>query len=248
MSDNKTSKKISDLAKVQNLRHVALIMDGNGRWAAARKMPRVFGHKKGGEAVRKICNYAAKIGLEYLTLYAFSSENWDRPKAEVDALMNLLLKAIKKYGKDFVKNEMRFMTIGNIEVLPKNCQDAISELKEKTKNFTKTTIVLALNYGSRDELVRATSFLLNSGIKKVQWTDIANALDTAKIPDPDLLIRTSGELRISNYLLLQAAYAELYFTDVLWPDFSEAEFQKALDEYSKRERRYGKTSEQIKND
>ncbi|MBS1485275.1 MAG: di-trans,poly-cis-decaprenylcistransferase, partial [Opitutales bacterium] len=179
--------------------------------------------------------------------YAFSSENWNRPKSEVSALMKLLVKTIKKYSGEFEKNEIRFRTIGDISKLPDECIEALEELKKRTQNFTKANLVLALNYGSRDELLRAISKLGQKKISAPTWEDVAANLDTAGIPDPDFLIRTSGEMRLSNYLLLQAAYAELYFTDVLWPDFNEAEFQKALDKYAKRERRYGLTTEQLKN-
>lgn len=227
-------------------RHVAIIMDGNGRWAKARGLPRLMGHKKGAEVVREILQAAAQAGVEFLTLYAFSSENWNRPKSEVDSLMKLLLSAIKKYSKDFVKNEIRLRTIGDISKLPQNCVEALEDLKQKTQNFTKSNLVLALNYGSRDELLRAIAKMSQKGIANPTWADLAQNLDTFGIPDPDFVIRTSGEMRLSNYLLLQAAYAELYFTDVLWPDFDKKEFQKALNEYAKRERRYGLTTEQLK--
>ena len=227
-------------------RHVAIIMDGNGRWAAERKKPRIMGHKKGGDAVREAIKAAGEMGIEYLTLYAFSSENWQRPKDEVDSLMNLLLTSLKKYAKDFQKNQIRFHTIGDISKLPKPCRDEIARLKKETARFTKANLVLALNYGSRDELVRGVNKLIESGKKDVDWNDIAQSLDTAEIPDPDLLIRTSGEMRLSNYLLLQLAYAEMYFTKVYWPDFTKEEFKKAVEEYAKRERRYGLTAEQLK--
>lgn len=227
-------------------RHVAIIMDGNGRWAKSKGLPRLMGHERGAQVVRKIFKFAAQKGIEFLTLYAFSSENWNRPKSEVSALMKLLVKTVKKYSGEFEKNEIRFRTIGDISKLPAECVEALESLKKKTQSFTKSNLVLALNYGSRDELLRAISKMNKKGIANPAWEDVAANLDTAEIPDPDFLIRTSGEMRLSNYLLLQAAYAELYFTDVLWPDFDEAEFQKALDEYAKRERRYGLTTEQLK--
>lgn len=228
-------------------RHVAIIMDGNGRWAKAKGLPRLMGHERGALVVRKIFKFAAQKGIEFLTLYAFSSENWNRPKSEVSALMKLLVKTIKKYSGEFEENEIRFRTIGDVSKLPSECVEALESLKKRTQNFTKANLVLALNYGSRDELLRAISKLEQKKISAPTWEDVAANLDTAGIPDPDFLIRTSGEMRLSNYLLLQAAYAELYFTDVLWPDFNEAEFQKAIDEYAKRERRYGLTTEQLKN-
>jgi undecaprenyl diphosphate synthase len=227
-------------------RHVAIIMDGNGRWAAERRRPRIIGHRKGGDAVRETIKAAGDFGVEYLTLYAFSSENWKRPEKEVKALMDLLLKTLKKYAKDFNKNQIRFHTIGDISKLPKDCRDEIVRLKKGTAHFAKFNLVLALNYGARDELVRGVNKLLASGKKDADWKDIADSLDTAGIPDPDLLIRTSGEMRLSNYLLLQLAYAEMYFTKVYWPDFTREEFKKALDDYAKRERRYGLTGEQLK--
>lgn len=222
-------------------------MDGNGRWASKRFLPRIMGHKKGADAVKKTMNAAREFGVEYLTLYAFSSENWKRPQDEVASLMNLLVDSIKKYTGDFIKKRIRFMTIGDISALPEKCQAAISEITEKTKDFRGSTLVLALNYGSRDELVRAVNKLKKSTEgRDATWDDVSAALDTADIPAPDLLIRTSGEMRLSNFMMLQAAYSELYFTDTLWPDFDKNEFKKALDEYAKRERRYGLTTEQIK--
>ena len=189
-----------------------------------------------------------ECGVSYLTLYAFSSEKWSRPEAEVSALMKLLVSAVKKYRQEFVKNKVRVLTIGNIAALPENARKAVESLKRETENFRKFNLVLALNYGSRDEILRAAAKLAESGkdLKALSWEDLASELDTAGIPDPDLVIRTSGEQRLSNFLMLQAAYSELYFTDVYWPDFDGEEFKKALADFSGRERRYGKTGEQIK--
>ncbi len=232
-------------------RHVAIIMDGNGRWAKSRNKPRTEGHKIGAKRVSEITEAAMRSGVEFLTLFAFSSENWNRPKSEIDALMNLLVISIKTHGKKLVKDRVRFRAIGNVSALPKKCLNAIEKLEEKTKNFDGRNLVLALNYGARDELVRAVRKISNSAKigeidpNKIEWEDVARNLDTADIPDPDLLIRTSGEMRLSNYLLMQSAYAELYFTDVCWPDFTAEEFSKALKEYGRRERRYGLTGEQI---
>lgn len=237
-----TPKKIAVRGSIP--RHVAIIMDGNGRWAKERGLSRVSGHKEGAKRVLEVFEAAAKGGIEYLTLYAFSSENWNRPKLEVKALMKLLLASLKKYGKLFIEKEVRFLTIGDISALPKDCQDALNSLKKQTENFAKSNLVLALNYGSRDELVRAVNKIEKKG--NVCWKDIAENLDTAGIPDPDLIIRTSGEMRLSNYLLLQSAYSELYFTNVYWPDFNAGQLEKALCEYAKRERRYGFTTEQLK--
>lgn len=245
MSFLKTASRKKEDSKSVVPRHVAIIMDGNGRWAKEKGLPRASGHKQGAQQVREIFKTAAESGVEYLTLYAFSSENWKRPKLEIKALMTLLLSSLKKYESEFLENEIRFMTIGDISALPSDCQKAIDSLKAKTSSFTKCTLILALNYGSRDELVRAVN-KIKSKKSDIEWGDIENALDTSGIPDPDLLIRTSGEMRLSNYLLLQLAYAELYFTKVYWPDFGEEEFKLALKEYAKRERRYGLTTEQLK--
>lgn len=225
-------------------RHVAIIMDGNGRWAKEKGLSRVSGHNEGAKRVLEVFEAAANKGIEYLTLYAFSSENWNRPKLEVKALMKLLLASLKKYGGLFVEKEVRFLTIGDISALPKDCQSALNSLKKQTERFSKSNLVLALNYGSRDELVRAVNKIEKRG--NIGWGDIAENLDTAGIPDPDLVIRTSGEMRLSNYLLLQSAYSELYFTNVYWPDFNADQLEKALREYAKRERRYGFTTEQLK--
>lgn len=234
-------------------RHIAIIMDGNGRWAKQRGKTRIQGHKQGAEQIRKVLAAARELGVKYLTLYAFSSENWNRPKTEVSALMHLLEASLKSGERDFVENKIRFETIGDISALPDYCRKAIEKVKNSTKDFSEQTLVLALNYGSRDEISRAVKSLARDAAdgkispEGVSWREIEKRLDTAKgaIPDPDLIIRTSGEQRLSNYLMLQGAYAELYFTDVNWPDFGGEELCKAVAEYAKRERRYGLTSEQI---
>lgn len=234
-------------------RHTAIIMDGNGRWAKQRGKTRIQGHKQGAEQIRKVLAAARELGVEYLTLYAFSSENWNRPKTEVSALMRLLEASLKSGERDFVENKIRFETIGDISALPDYCRKAIEKVKNSTKDFSEQTLVLALNYGSRDEIARAVKSLVRDAAdgkispENVSWDEISKRLDTAAggIPDPDLIIRTSGEQRLSNYLMLQGAYAELYFTDVNWPDFGGEELRKAVAEYAKRERRYGLTSEQI---
>lgn len=231
--------------------HVAIIMDGNGRWAKERGKPRIFGHNEGAKKIREVVSAANKAGVKFLTLYAFSSENWNRPKDEVNALMGLLMTSIVEYGKELEQNKVRFMTIGDISALPEDCVKAISNLKEKTKNLKNGTLVLALNYGSRVEITKAVTVIARKAASgqinpaDISWNTIAEHLDTAQIPDPDLIIRTSGEQRLSNYLLLQSAYSELYFTDVYWPDFGENEFLKAIDDYKNRERRYGKTADQL---
>ncbi len=234
-------------------RHIAIIMDGNGRWAKQRGKTRIQGHKQGAEQIRKVLAAARELGVKYLTLYAFSSENWNRPKTEVSALMRLLEASLKSGERDFVENKIRFETIGDISALPDYCRKAIEKVKHSTANFSEQTLVLALNYGSRDEIARAVKSLARDAAdgkispESVSWEEIEKRLDTAKggIPDPDLIIRTSGEQRLSNYLMLQGAYAELYFTDVNWPDFGGEELRRAVAEYAKRERRYGLTSEQI---
>ncbi len=226
-------------------------MDGNGRWAKERDKPRIEGHHQGAKQIEQVLSAARDCGVKYITLYAFSSENWNRPKDEVEALMSLLLQSLKDNRKNFIEDKLRFKTIGNIEELPENCVKEIKALEEATKNFDKQTLILALNYGSRDELSRAVSGLAKDVIsgkispEGIDYNAISQRLDTAEIPDPDLLIRTSGEMRLSNYLLLQAAYAELYFTKVYWPDFGREEFFKAIEEYQQRERRYGLTGDQL---
>ena len=244
---------MNDIDKSANLpNHVAIIMDGNGRWAKERGKPRIDGHIEGSKRISDVLSAASECGVKYLTLYAFSSENWNRPKDEVEALMDLLKSTIKEHGKDFLQNKIRFRTIGNISQLPKDCAELIDDLAERTKNFDSATLILALNYGSRDEICRAVKNIVKDASNKkiseqdIDWTSVSSYLDTAGIPDPDLMIRTSGEMRLSNYLMMQAAYAELYFTKTYWPDFDKEEFIKAVKEYQRRERRYGLTTDQLK--
>ena len=233
-------------------RHVAIIMDGNGRWAKKRGLPRIEGHRRGVEAVRTATYAARDLGVKMLTLYAFSAENWNRPKDEVGALMGLLELYLKKEFETFVRDKVRLRTIGRTEGLPAGVQRQLSATIEKTKGFTDYTLVLALNYGSRTELVDAAlayGAALEKGREKpgeLSWEAFAKYLYTADMPDPDLVIRTSGETRVSNFLLMQAAYAEFFFTPVLWPDFTKDNLKAALDDYARRERRYGLTSEQLK--
>ncbi len=234
-------------------KHVAIIMDGNGRWAKKQGFKRVFGHKKGVEAVRQTLEAATELGIETLTLFAFSTENWNRPKFEIDTLMNLLVSSLKKEIKTFQKNNVKLQTIGNIEMLPKKAQRELKESIELTKNNTKIILNLALNYGAREEIINATKIIskkiVNNDLKieEIDENIINSHLYTFNLPNVDFLIRTSGEKRISNFLLWQIAYAELYFTDVLWPDFNKEEFYEAILNYQSRERRFGKTSEQIEN-
>lgn len=232
-------------------KHIAVIMDGNGRWAKRQGKPRVFGHRNGVKSVREVTEAAAEIGIEYLTLYAFSTENWNRPKFEVDALMSLLVQTIKKEVKTLNENNIRLHSIGDLSKLPSKSQKALLEAIEDTKGNTRMTLVLALNYSARWEITKAVkdlSSLVQKGdlnLDEIDNDKVADALSTKGIPDPELLIRTSGETRISNFLLWQIAYSELYFTTTLWPDFRKENLYKAIIDFQNRERRFGKTSEQI---
>lgn len=233
-------------------KHLAIIMDGNGRWAKQKGMLRAFGHENGTKAVRTTVETCAKLGIENLTLYAFSTENWNRPKLEVDTLMKLLINSLKNELKTLTENNIKLNTIGNFEKLPASAQKELSQVISKTKDNTRMTLTLALSYGSREEIISAVksiSSIVKNNIISIDAIDesiINQHLYTQNLPDVDLLIRTSGEHRISNFLLWQIAYAELYFTDVLWPDFREKDLYEAIISYQKRERRFGKTSEQIK--
>jgi len=233
-------------------KHLAIIMDGNGRWAKQQGFLRAFGHENGTKSVKETIKTCAKIGIEFLTLYAFSTENWNRPKLEVDALMKILINSLRKELTTLQENNIKLNAIGNLEKLPKSAQKELMDVIEKTKNNTRLTLTLALSYGSREELVNAIKIISNKvknniiSIDSLDDSIINEHLYTQNLPDVDLLIRTSGEHRISNFLLWQIAYAELYFTDVLWPDFKEQDLYEAIISYQKRERRFGKTSEQIK--
>ena len=230
--------------------HVAIILDGNGRWAKAKGMPRNYGHAQGSKNVEKICEEAWRMGIKYLTVYAFSTENWNRPKEEVNALMKLLRNYMKTCLKTAAKNDMKVRVIGDITKLDEDIQKRILELEEATKNNGGLNFQIAINYGSRDEITRAVRTLAED-VKEgklmpeeVNEACIERYLDTHDIPDPDLLIRTSGEQRLSNYLLWQLAYTEVYFTDVPWPDFSKQELEKAIEQYNRRDRRYGGVKEE----
>ena len=233
-------------------KHLAIIMDGNGRWAKNQGMLRVFGHEKGTKSVKQTVESCAKLGIEFLTLYAFSTENWNRPKIEVDTLMKLLVSALKKELKTLQSNNIKLDAIGNLDNLPTGVRKELTEVIEKTKTNNRMTLTLALSYGSRDEIINAVKIISEKvknniiSVDAIEESIINQHLYTQNMPDVDLLIRTSGEHRISNFLLWQIAYAEFYFTDVLWPDFNEEELHKALLSYQKRERRFGKTSEQIR--
>lgn len=224
-------------SKAHKPRHVAIIMDGNGRWAKKRMLPRALGHKKGVETVRDIVRAAGDLGLEVLSLYAFSSENWKRPEDEINDLMGLLRSFIKSDIDEFASNNVRLKIIGNYKALAPDIVELIEDAMARTASNTRTTLVVALNYGSQDELARAATAAAGQGAITAEAIE-AN-LDTADLPPLDLLIRTSGEQRLSNFMLWQAAYAELWFTDTLWPDFTKAELTKALTDFEGRERRYG---------
>lgn len=227
--------------------HIAITMDGNGRWARSRGKLRVFGHRNGVKAVRDTVEAAAEIGIKFLTLYAFSTENWDRPESEVNALMTLLVSAINNETKTLMDNNIKLSTIGATQNLPQNAKKQLIEAIEKTKNNNKMTLILALSYSGKWEILNAVKELIKKRInpKNLNEQLFQQYLTTKNVPDPELLIRTSGEHRISNFLLWQIAYTELYFTETLWPDFRKDDFKKAIIDYQNRERRFGKTAEQI---
>lgn len=242
------------LPSIDSLRlpkHIAIIMDGNGRWAKERGQDRIYGHHEGVKSVRDIVNACGEIGVDYLTLYAFSTENWNRPKAEVDALMELLVNTLRKEIEELHKNNVKMHVIGDIESLPTICQKELNEAKDITANNTGVNLILALSYSSRWEIVEATKAIAKEVAQgkmtpeEIDETVFRKHLNTSEFPDPELMIRTSGETRISNYLLFQLAYAELYFTNTHWPDFRKPQLIEAIINYQQRERRFGKTSEQI---
>ena len=228
--------------------HISIIMDGNGRWAKKNSLPRISGHKKGIGSVRAITKKCDEIGIKYLSLYTFSSENWKRPRSEVKALMRLLLTTIRHEIKDLNKNNVRLMTIGNLNDLPDDAKKGMEEGLELTKNNSGLNLILALSYGSRNEILRMvksiTAKVMDGDISpnKIKESDIISELDTSNIPDPDLLIRTGGEFRLSNFLLWQIAYSEIYVTEKYWPEFRENELLKAIEDYQSRDRRFGKVS------
>lgn len=231
--------------------HVAIIMDGNGRWAKQKGKPRVFGHQSAVKAVRAATEAAAQVGVKYLTLYAFSAENWNRPKAEVEALMTLLSKTIDSEINTLTKNNIKLKTIGELSLLPNAIQQKIEWAKQQTQHCTGLVLNIAISYGSRHEIMSAVKNIANDiskgnfDISSLTTEKFEEYLYTSEMPDPDLLIRTSGEFRISNFLLWQIAYSELYFTKVLWPDFTKDEFFNAIIDYQNRERRFGKISDQL---
>ena len=245
------SVSLKDINKDNVPTHVAVIMDGNGRWAKQKGKFRIFGHRSAITSVRETVEAAAEAGVKYLTLYAFSTENWKRPKAEVTALMNLLVDSLNKELSTLDKNNIRLKTIGDTDQLPRNCKKTLLQTIDATKNNTHMTLILALSYSAQWEMVEAVKRIAEKVNKKeikiedIDSNTISNHLCTVGIPDPELMIRTSGEHRISNFLLWQLSYAELYFTDKLWPDFRKEDFFTALVNFQKRERRFGLTSEQL---
>ena len=249
------NRKMSLLDKIDitNLpKHLAIIMDGNGRWAKKQGLLRALGHESGTKSVKANIKTCARLGIENLTLYAFSTENWNRPKLEVDTLMKILVRSLKKELKTLQDNNIKLNTIGNLDKLPNSAQKELLDVIDKTKDNTRMTLTLALSYGSREEIVNVVRNIADKvknniiSIDSIDDSIINEHLYTRNLPEVDLLIRTSGEHRISNFLLWQIAYAELYFTDILWPDFKEEDLYEAIISYQKRERRFGKTSEQIK--
>ena len=227
-------------------RHVAVIMDGNGRWAEGRGLPRKAGHRAGAESAREAVDACLEKGIEFLTLYAFSSENWNRPQKEINSLMKLLEQFLKTKGKEFRKKNVRLKTIGRTHLLPDSCRQKLAKVIEETSSNTKLTVVLALSYGSREEITDATRRIAEKAAqgeidpKQIHENTIVEHLDTSEFPDPDFLIRTSGELRLSNFLLWQLSYAEIFITKKNWPDFRKSDFYEALEIYSRRRRRFGR--------
>ena len=226
--------------------HVAITMDGNGRWAKRKGRYRVFGHQNGVKAVRESVEYAVELGIKYLTLYAFSIENWNRPNNEITALMTLLVSTINKEKKTLMENEVSLNVIGDTDKLPDNCKKQLNQAIKETAGNQRMKLILALSYGGRWDIVNAVNKILKEKIESVSEKVFKQYLATKNVPDPELLIRTSGEYRISNFLLWQIAYSELYFTDTLWPDFRKEDFEKAILDYQNRERRFGKTTDQVK--
>ncbi len=219
--------------------HIAFIMDGNGRWATRRGLPRNAGHKAGVKAIEKTIDACVKYGVKYATFFAFSTENWKRSKDEIDGIFKLLRDYIAKEDNLFVKKQIRLNSIGVLDPFPEDLKQSLEKTKKETQNYDKLTVTFALNYGGRDDIVRAVNALIKEGKKEITDKELLDMLDTKSLPEPDFVLRTSGENRISNFMLFQMAYSELYFPKVLWPDFDEKHLQKALKVYAKRDRRYG---------
>ena len=238
---------IEQIDKTRVPQHVAIIMDGNGRWAMKQKHERIFGHQNAMTAVRQATEAAVQLGVKYLTLYTFSTENWNRPQSEINGLMELLIKAVREETKTLMDNNVRLQTIGDLGRIPERSRSRLQECIDKTAGNTGTTLILALSYSSRWEIAEALKKICREGLKPEEVTEetLRRYLTTADYPDPDLLIRTGGELRISNFLLWQMAYTEFYFTDLLWPDFRHEHFYDAVLDYQQRQRRFGKTEAQV---
>ncbi len=232
--------EIKELVKTSNLTHIAFIMDGNRRWAKERNLPSMMGHKKGVEALKKVVKAAHKFGIKYLTMYAFSTENWNRKKEEVDFLMNLLANTIKNELNELFDNGVKLSFIGNLSALNKNLQNILYDAVEKTKNNKGVNLQIAINYGARDEIVHAVNNIIKSGVREINVETFEQFLYTKNLPSPDLLIRTGGEMRVSNYLLWQIAYSEFYITKKYWPEFDEEALIDSIKEFSERQRRYGR--------
>ncbi len=253
-SNSTEDQKLQEKLKLKgNLpKHIAIIMDGNGRWAKKRGLPRVAGHSEGVKSVRDIVEACAQLGIEYLTLFAFSTENWRRPREEVSTLMKLLLRTLKTETDELHKNNIRLRMIGDFESLPEEVQNQLKEAIKKTENNTRLNLILALSYSGRWDILQAvkkiSSDIANKKLRKSEIDEniFKKYLSTSEFPEPDLLIRTSGEMRVSNFLLWEIAYTELYVTETLWPDFRRKELYKAIEDYQKRERKFGLVSEQIK--
>lgn len=235
----KAKVEVNDLNYDAMPKHIAIIMDGNGRWAKKRGLPRTLGHKAGVEAIRGIVKECNKLGIKYLTLYAFSTENWVRPQDEVNALMNLLVEYLKNEFEELNSNNVVINHIGDISKLPKKCQDELISAYNKTKNNTGVVLNLALNYGGRNEIVSAVNEMLKNNIKSITEEEFNKYLYTANMPDPDIIIRPSGEQRLSNFMLWQCAYSEFWYADICWPDFKAKDLHKAIYDYQKRDRRFG---------
>jgi len=227
------------MTKINIPTHIAIIMDGNGRWAKEQGLKRTAGHEKGASVVRDITTHCGNIGVKYLTLYAFSTENWNRPKLEVEFLMRLLEKYLKKELQVYLENDVKFTTIGDLSRFNKSLQKTIQNVKDKTAHCKSLTQVLALNYGSRDEIIRAINTAIKNNVSKFSEDILNSYLDTSNIPDVDMLIRTSGEIRLSNYLLWQCAYSEMFFTQTYWPEFNAYELDDLISDFNQRERRFG---------
>lgn len=232
--------EIKTIVEKANLKHIAIIMDGNRRYAKEHNLPSAFGHKKGVESLKKIVNISDKFNIKYLTVYAFSTENWKRKKEEVDFLMNLLATTLKHELQEMHENNVKISYIGDLTKLNDSLREILNNSAEKTKNNTGVNLQIAINYGARDEIVHAVNEIIKAGKKEISADEFENYLYTKNIPDPDLLIRTGGELRVSNYLLWQIAYSEIYITEKFWPEFNEDELAKAIIEFGERQRRYGK--------